>query len=186
MKIHLNNKKSVIIIFIIISSCGSLFVTLNFFRKLKKLILIEKQLKVLKDNVQNMKQGMVNFVPVSEDEKKQWEETKKRLWKFSPPEPMSSKLINNLSRLALKYNIMDISFKTTEESVVDTSQDEMNKGVMGTKFILTFHTAFKNFTYFLSSFSKLNRIIKIDKIKIEKKTNDLFFTVEVIAYYQQT
>ncbi len=146
--------------------------------KLKVLRGLEENLKMLEGELSGAKEIERNFKPPAVGEKRKWEAVKDKIVR-SPKGIDFPKLMEELAKLALANNILDVSFSSfrspppsqpKETNVNPVRMAGLSNGVKMGDFLIkiSFHSQYQDMALFLKGLDNLSQWVVIESLEVKK------------------
>lgn len=178
----------------------SLFVFyFSYIYRIKPMVNLRNQISSIDKKIKEAERIINEFVPVSLEEKRQWQKVASRVFSAVPLEKDLPELFYELARLAKINHIKDISFNVRElPSAKPQGRRPVSlkakQALVSKEFLalgkvepiwleISFHADYKNLVYFLSHIQHLPRFINIEHLEVKRTLPMISARVLLKAYY---
>ena len=167
--------------------------------RIKPMVNLRNQISSIDKKIKEAERIINEFVPVSLEEKRQWQKVASRVFSAVPLEKDLPELLYELARLAKINHIKDISFNVRElPSAKPQGRRPVSlkakQALVSKKFLalgkvepiwleISFHADYKNLVYFLSYIQHLPRFIHIEHLEVKRALPMISARVFLKTYY---
>ena len=175
----------------------ALFVFWGF--KIQNIQAIKREIAQLEAKLASGQELWRQFPPLGPGEKREFQEAQKRLIRKLPEDKDLPSLLQEVSRLAQEYNLLDVSFKTgdtagpsgkssvvaatTATPKVNTADD--SKVVGSFPIQVSFSGDYKEIAYFLEALKGLPRLVSTQSLQVQRDVPLVRAEVTLQAYYKK-
>ena len=167
--------------------------------RIKPMVNLRNQISSIDKKIKEAERIINEFVPVSLEEKRQWQKVASRVFSAVPLEKDLPELFYELARLAKINHIKDISFNVRElPSAKPQGRRPVSlkakQALVSKEFLalgkvepiwleISFYADYKNLVYFLSHIQHLPRFINIEHLEVKRALPMISARVFLKAYY---
>jgi len=168
--------------------------------RIKPMVNLRNQISAIDKKIKGAERVINEFVPVSLEEKRQWQKVASRVFSAVPLEKDLPELFYELARLAKINHIKDISFNVSELPHNAEPQGrrpvslKAKQALVSKEFLalgkvepiwleISFHADYKNLVYFLSHIQHLPRFIHMEHLEVKRALPMISARVFLKAYY---